>query len=124
MTFDNVRRLALALPGVEDGTSYGTPALKEHGKLLCRLKEDETTLVLLGVEFDERDMLIESQPEVFFITDHYRGWPSVLAHLPKAKKALIAPLLERRWRAIAPKILLASHADAPAAPRKRTSGRA
>src|SRR4051812_24069811 len=105
MTFEDVRALALALPAVEDGTSYGTPALKVRGKLLCRLKEDGTTLVLPGVECDERDMLMQSRPEVFFITDHYRGWPSVLARLPRAKMGLIAPLIERRWRAVAPKKL-------------------
>jgi hypothetical protein len=115
MTWDDVRALALALPGVEEGTSYGTPALKARGKLLCRLKEDGETLVLLGVEFDERDMLMESQPQVFFITNHYRGWPSVLARLPKARKELIAPLIERRWRAVAPKKLLGAQ---PVASRK------
>lgn len=40
MTFDDVRRISLAWPEVEDGTSYGTPALKVRKKLLARLKED------------------------------------------------------------------------------------
>jgi hypothetical protein len=40
VTFDDVRRISLAGPGVEDGTSYGTPALKVRKKLLVRLKED------------------------------------------------------------------------------------
>ena len=36
MTFDDVRKIALAWPEVEDGTSYGTPALKVRKKLLAR----------------------------------------------------------------------------------------
>ena len=49
VTFDDVRKLALAWPEVEDGTSYGTPALKVRKKLLVRLKEDGDSLVMPGV---------------------------------------------------------------------------
>ena len=49
MTFDDIRKLALAWPEVEDGTSYGTPALKVRKKLLVRLKEDGDSLVMPGV---------------------------------------------------------------------------
>jgi len=45
MTFDDVRKIALAWPEVEDGTSYGTPALKVRKKLLVRLREDGDSLV-------------------------------------------------------------------------------
>ncbi len=55
MTFDDVRKIALAWPEVEDGTSYGTPALKVRKKLLARMWEDMETLVMLGVPQDERD---------------------------------------------------------------------
>jgi hypothetical protein len=70
VTFDDVRKFALLWPEVEDGTSYGTPALKVRKKLLARLKEDGDSLVMPGVPPDERDMLVESQPRVFYFTDH------------------------------------------------------
>lgn len=70
MTFDEVRRIALGWPGVEDGTSYGTPALKVKGKLLARLKEDGDSLVVKGVGPDERAWLMETEPDVYYITDH------------------------------------------------------
>ena len=73
MTFDDVRKIALAWPEVDDGTSYGTPALKVHKKLLARLKEDGDSLVMPGVPQDEREMLVESRPRVFYFTDHYRS---------------------------------------------------
>ena len=103
MTFDDVRNLALAWPEVEDGSSYGTPALKVRKKLLARLREDDETLVMLGVPLDEREMLIESQPKIYYFTDHYRDYPTVLIHLSRAKRSHIEPLLRRRWRALASK---------------------
>jgi hypothetical protein len=105
VTFDDVRTMALAWPGVEDGTSYRTPALKVKGKLLARLREDGDTLVIPGVGFDEREMLVETQPEIFFFTDHYRDWPMVLARLSRAEPAAIEGLLRRHWATIVPKRL-------------------
>ena len=103
MIFDDVRKLALAWPEVEDGTSYGTPALKVRKKLLVRLKEDGDNLVMPGVPPDERDMLVESQSEVFYFTDHYKDYPIVLVRLSKAKRATVEPLLRRQWRTLASK---------------------
>jgi hypothetical protein len=103
MTFDDVRKITLAWPEVEDGTSYGTPALKVRKKLLARMWEDMETLVMLGVPQDERAMLIESQPKIFYFTDHYRDYPMVLIRLSKAKRSHVEPLLRRHWRALASK---------------------
>ena len=103
MTFDDVRKIAHAWPEVEDGTSYGTPALKVRKRLLVRLKEDGDSLVMLGVPIDERDMLVQSQPRVFYFTDHYRDYPMVLVRLSKTRRATVEPLLRRQWRALASK---------------------
>jgi hypothetical protein len=103
VTFDDVRKIALAWPEVEDGTSYSTPALKVRKKLLVRLKEDGDSLVMPGVPQDERDMLIERAPKVFYFTDHYRDYPMVLIRLSKAKRATVEPLLLRQWRVLASK---------------------
>jgi hypothetical protein len=103
MTYNDVRKLALAWPEVEDGTSYGTPALKVRKKMLTRLKEDGDSLVIPGVPHDERAMLVESQPQVFYFTDHYKDYPMVLIRLSKAKRATVEPLLRRHWRALASK---------------------
>jgi hypothetical protein len=103
VTFDDVRKIAHAWPEVEDGTSYGTPALKVRKKLLVRLKEDGDSLVIPGVPPDERNMLVESQPRVFYFTDHYRDYPMVLVRLSKTMRATIEPLLRRQWRTLASK---------------------
>jgi hypothetical protein len=103
MTFDEVRKIALTWPEVEDGTSYGTSALKVRKKLMVRLREDGDSMVMPGVPSEERDMLVESQPKVFYFTDHYRNYPMVLVRLSKTKRATIEPLLRRQWRALASK---------------------
>lgn len=108
MTFDDVRKIALAWPEVEDGTSYGTPAIKVRKKLLARLKEDGDNLVMPGVPRDEREMLVESRPKIFYFTDHYRDYPIALIRLSKADRAIVGPLLRRQCRALASKKAIAS----------------
>ena len=70
VSFDTVRKIALALDGVEDGTSYGTAALKVRGALFLRLKEGGDSLVV-RTDFDHREALIAEDPGVYYITDHY-----------------------------------------------------
>jgi hypothetical protein len=103
VTFDEVRKVALAWPEVEDGTSYGTPALKVRKKLLVRLKEDGDSPVMPDVPPEECDMLVESQPKVFYFTDHYKDYPMVLIRLSKTQRATVEPLLRRQWRMLASK---------------------
>ena len=102
MTWDDLRRLALALPDVIEGTSYGTPAFHVKKKFLLRLKEDGETIAI-KVPMDVRDMLMQAKPETFFITDHYRGYPAVLVRLKKIKAAEMRDLLQMSWDFIAPK---------------------
>jgi hypothetical protein len=103
MTFDDVRKITLVWPEVEDGTSYGTAALKVRKKMLVRLKEDGDSLVMPGVPQDERDMLVETRPDIFYFTAHYRDYPMVLIRLSRATRASVEPLLRRHWRTLASK---------------------
>lgn len=97
----------MELPGVEQGTSYGTPALKVRGKLLARLREDGETLVI-KVTDDVRDALISADPETFFITDHYAGYPYLLVHLASVRHDALRELIEQAWRRVAPKRVVAA----------------
>lgn len=109
MTFEDVRTFAFKLPGVTDGTAYGHPCLKAHGKFLTRLWDDGESLVCPGVTLDEREMLIEAEPETFFVTDHFRNYPYVLIRLSRVAPGTVERFLERRWRATAPKRWLKAH---------------
>ncbi|HEX9003165.1 MAG TPA: MmcQ/YjbR family DNA-binding protein [Blastocatellia bacterium] len=104
VTFDTVRQLALALPEVEEGTSYGTPAFKVRGKTIARLKEDGESLVV-KIDFLRRDILMNAEPETFYITEHYRNYPLVLVRLSSVRVDVLRDLLEQAWRLEAPKRL-------------------
>jgi len=107
VTFDDVRELASELPAVEAGLCHGTPALRVKGKFLLRLKEDGET-VAIKVPMDDREVLLQADPKVFYITDHYRGYPAILFRLSQIRREQLADLLELGWRFVAPKRLLAS----------------
>lgn len=104
-TFDDIREIARALPGVVDGTSYGTPALKVGGKLLARLHQSMDCVVLRS-ELLDREILVQSAPDAFFITDHYRDYPWILLRLGVVEKSVLPDLIERAWRLVASKTLL------------------
>ena len=107
-TVEMVRQLALALPGVEEGTSYGTPAFRVSGKFLARLREDGESLVI-KVEYAAREVLMAADPETFFITDHYSCWPMMLVRLSRVRPDELGALLEEAWRNMAPKRLVLAH---------------
>lgn len=108
ITYEDVRELGLALPGVEDSTSYGTPALKVKGRLIVRLKEDGETLVV-RIGFEDRQKRIEADPQVFFVTDHYLNYPAMLVRLPLVRRDVLRGLLEGAWERMAPKSLVKPH---------------
>jgi hypothetical protein len=109
MTWDEVIAIALELPGVEVSTSYGTPALKVKGKFLTRLRTEDDSIVLVDVPMDERDLLIEAEPQTFHTTPHYDGYPSVLARLATIDAPTVRRMLERRWRHVAPKRMVQAY---------------
>ena len=109
VTYDTVRDIGLALPGVEEGMSYGTRALKVKGKLLARLRDDPDILVI-RTDPIERDHRMKTNPGAFFITDHYRDYPWMLVRLSRVTAADLRDLMEQAWRRVASKRLVARHA--------------
>ena len=102
VTFDDVAAIGTRLPGVETSKSYGTAALKVDGKFMARLKEDGETLVV-RMDIVSRDLVLKAQPKIFFITDHYRDYPTVLVRLSEVKRDQLGELLEDAWRLVASK---------------------
>jgi hypothetical protein len=92
------------LPGIEESTSYGTPAVKVRGKLVARIKDRDTLVVRCTL--DEKELLLEAAPDIYFETDHYKGWPWVLVRLAAIGERELAARLERAWRMQAPRRLI------------------
>jgi len=105
------------LPGLEVGTSYGTPALKVGGKSFMRMK-DADTMVLLG-PMEEKEMLLAAAPAIYFETDHYKGWPAWLVRMPKIGDKELRHRLECAWRHKAPKRLVDAFDGKAPAKRRR-----
>ncbi len=106
MTKEEMRQICLSFPGVTEGTSYGRPSFLVNKKFLTRLRDEDNSMVLLEVGFDEREMLMEADPATFHFTPHYKDYPSVLARLESIDPESLRNFLERRWRKLAPKKLV------------------
>jgi hypothetical protein len=98
--FDLVRKLALKLPDVEEGTLHGAPSWKVGGKLLtCPAIHDsaEPNSLLVKVDPEERAELLAAQSETYYLTNHYRNNPVVLVRLSKIDSKSLQALLKRAW---------------------------
>jgi hypothetical protein len=100
MTFDAVRKIALALDNVEEGASYGTPAFKVRGALIARLRDDIGALVV-RMSIDDRQELIAADSQTYFITDHYLNYPWILVNLARVHPDAMRDLLRAAWRSAA-----------------------
>lgn len=127
LTFDDVRAVALALPGAEEYSSHGSPAIRVNRRFLSRLwPEEPGVIVLAPIDDDERRFLMETRPDAFFVTEHHRRYRCVLVRLAGVGRAELASLVEERWRRLASRKLLAQREAAPqdVEARVATGGRA
>ena len=102
MTFEAVRKMALALDGVEETTSYGTPAFKAGGAMMARLRDDIGALVV-RMSIEDRDALIAEDPETYFLTDHYLEYPYILVNLARVHPDAMGDLLRGAWKSASAK---------------------
>jgi hypothetical protein len=104
----DVVSIATRFPGVEEGTSYGTPSLKVRGKFMARMRANPDALVVRTIDLADRDALLKANPDVFFITPHYESYPAVLVRLEAVDPAMLAELIEDAWRLQAAKRVVAA----------------
>ena len=100
-TFDAVRRIGLRLPDVEEGTMYGSPALKVRGNLMACLavhKSAEPDTLAVRIDFGDRDELIDADPKTYYLTEHYVDYPVVLVRLARIRTDALSDLLGAAWR--------------------------
>ena len=101
-----IRQHMMTLPGTTEGLSHGTPAFYVNKKILVRLWESGEVLV---VHTDEREKWMQADPEIFFITDHYRNYPYMLIRLDKVQPDVLKQLLTTAWLKRASKTLIAKY---------------
>jgi hypothetical protein len=96
-TFDTVRKICSTIEGAEESTSYKTPAFKMGGSLFARQNEEPDWLVV-RTTFEERDELMASDYDTYFITDHYLKYPWVLVSMSRIHRDALGDLLRRAAR--------------------------
>ncbi len=90
------------MPGVTERPSYGTPGFRVADRLFARIHQDGGVLVLWTADPLDAESFIESEPDVFFSTPHYDGYPLVLVRLDRVDEPRLRGLLEAAWRVRAP----------------------
>jgi hypothetical protein len=96
ITFDTIREIALALPGVEEGKAYDSPALKVRGAMFAVIpthKSAEPHSLAVRIDFAQRDELIAAEPDTYYLKDHYVNYPVVLVRLTRVHQDALRDLL-------------------------------
>lgn len=104
MTFERAWQVGLAIEGVEDQTYFGMPALKTNGRLVACVAAhpiDDADTLVVPVSFERRDELMASDPDTFYVTDHYVKYPSVLVRLESVDVQTLRDLLSAAAQAAA-----------------------
>ncbi|HEX3865917.1 MAG TPA: MmcQ/YjbR family DNA-binding protein [Gemmatimonadaceae bacterium] len=92
-----VRALAMRLPNVEEGSTFGYPAFKVGGKAFAWFpskKEVEPGSLGVRMSILEREHRIKAEPKIYYVTPHYLDYPSVLARADLMSDAALKELLE------------------------------
>ena len=95
-SWDCVIAFALTLPGTEPSTSWGAPTVRVRGKAFVYPGREEGSFALAS-RLEEKDFLIETDPDTFWETDHYRGWPAVLVRFGSEDRERIETVIRRAW---------------------------
>ena len=99
--FDRAKRLARPLSDVEEGTVYGSPALKVRSKMFACIpvhRSAEPGSLAVRMSFTERDLRLAARPDAYYVTPHYEPHPVVLARLDRVDDDELAELLEVGWQ--------------------------
>jgi hypothetical protein len=106
-------KIALAIPGTVEVLWFRKPAVFLHDQFLTKVHDKEEAMTLRVSSMEMRDMMLEAEPELFYITDHYRNFPFVLARLSALTPKTLKEILTGRAAQ------LAQNADKVAARKKR-----
>ncbi|ESQ80515.1 MmcQ/YjbR family DNA-binding protein [Asticcacaulis sp. YBE204] len=98
LTFEMLRDITLAYPDTEETMSWDARSFKVNKKVMFFWNPTHDCPVF-KVPYEERDFLLEVDPETFFTTDHHKPWPLILARPDKVDIDWVKANIERVWRA-------------------------
>jgi hypothetical protein len=89
-------KIALAIAGTEEVLWFNKPAVFLHGQFLTKVHDKEEAMTLRVSSMEMRDMMLEAEPALFYITDHYRNFPFILARLSALTPKVLKDMLVAR----------------------------
>jgi hypothetical protein len=104
--WNTVRELASAFPGVEEGTCYGEPAFRVRKKLFAWMSPSEHGALCVHVDPGEKELLLDANPDAYFTTPHYAGYPTLLVRFDQIEREELGQRIEDAWLLRAPKRLV------------------
>jgi hypothetical protein len=112
-TEEDVRRIACSLPATTAEQWYGTPGYKVKGKGFLRLRDEvDGALVVFVADLGEKEVLLSANPDAYFTTPHYDGYPAVLVRLSAIEPDELRELITDSWLTRAPVRLRNAFLDA------------
>jgi hypothetical protein len=96
LTRAEARKIALSFPDTSEGPYFNKPAVFVGETFFTRVHTKEEAMVMAIGSMEMRDMMLEAEPRLFYITDHYKKFPYLLARLSKLDKATLKDLLSAR----------------------------
>ena len=101
LTKAEARKIMLAIPGTDERLWFREPSVFIHDRFLAKTHKKEDAVTMQVGSMEMRDMMLEAEPDLFYITDHYRNFPFVLARLKALTKTSFKAMLEGRARQLA-----------------------
>ena len=96
LTRTEAHKIALSVPGTYQKLYFNKPSIF-HGDDFVAVVHDKHPAVVLRVSSIEmRDMMLEAEPQLFYITDHYKNWPGLLVRLDALDRATLKSLITAR----------------------------
>lgn len=95
-SWEEAAAVALSLPDSELSTSYGAPAVKVNGKAFLYPGREKRSFAVAS-PLGEKELLMETDPDTFWETPHYRGWPAVLVRFGSVDRERIEMVITRAW---------------------------
>jgi hypothetical protein len=90
------RKIMLAIKGTDDRPYFGKPAVFYAENFVGRVHDKEDAVALRVGTIEMRDVMLEAEPRLFYITDHYKPWPMLLARLAVLDRATLKELVAAR----------------------------
>ncbi|MGZ5927036.1 MAG: hypothetical protein ACXWLJ_10190 [Rhizomicrobium sp.] len=96
ITKAQARKVMLSVKGTTEGLYFNRPSVFHGESFVGRVHDKEEAVALRVGTIEMRDVMLEAEPQLFYITEHYKPWPMLLARLKLLDKTILKDLVLAR----------------------------